>query len=151
MTIPAVDRAVTILRALIAEDWDQFERLHAAQRPEDRQAFAVVLGVTVVKAVTERFGASPEDRDIIDFVADARVRLVGPGALVPEDAERVIRSALGQGDLISDMDGKALGSAQTSLLFSLAHENEAAGDTAAKALAEGASEAASFLSQQGQQ
>ena len=43
---------------------------------------------------------------------------------MPENAERVIRAALGEDNLIKDMDGRARGAAQTFMLLALAHEND---------------------------
>jgi hypothetical protein len=145
MTTPAIDNSVAVLRALIAEDWDTFHRLHAAQDAEQRQAFAVVLAAAFVKSATQRFGEHPQSEDIIDFVSDARVRLVGPDAVVPENAERAIRAALGEADLIKDMDGRALGTAYTSVLFALAHENDTSAEMVTKALTEAAEEASGYL------
>ena len=48
----------------------------------------------------------------------------GPDAVVPENAERVIRAALGEDNLIKDMDGRPRGAAQTFMLLALAHEND---------------------------
>jgi hypothetical protein len=151
VTTPAIDNSVTVLRALLTEDMETFRRLHAAQDAEERRAFAVVLTVAFAKAALERFGEQPGADEIIGFVADARARMVGPEAVAPEDAERVIRAALGEDHLIDAMDGRAYGAAQTAMLFAIAHENGASADQVDRLLAEAAEEADAYFRRRARQ
>ena len=145
MTTSPIDNSVTVLHALLTEDMETFRRLHAAQNAEERRAFAVVLTAAFTTAALERFGEQPSPADIIGFVADARARVVGPEAVPPEDAERVIRAALGEDHLIDAMDGRAYGAAQTSMLFAITHENGASAERVGGLLAEAAEEAAAYF------
>ena len=62
---------------------------------------------------------------IIEFVADARARYPRTGEAVPaEDAEAVIRAALGEDDLVERLDGHAYGAAQTAMLFALTRDED---------------------------
>ena len=145
MTTPDIDNSVMVLRAMLTEDMDTFRRMHAAQNGDERRAFAVVLTAAFTKAAVERFGEHPGADEIISFVADARTRVNGPEAVAPEDAERVIRAALGEDHLLDATDGRAYGAAQTSMLFALTHENSASSEHIDGLLAEAAVEAAGYF------
>lgn len=145
MTTPAINNSVATLRALTTGDMEAFRRMYDAQDAGERKAFALVLTATFVNAVTARFGEHPSSEDIIDFVSDARTRLVGPDAMVPENAERVIRAALGEDDLIKDMDGRAYGGAQTAVVMALALENDASAGIVTKALDKAGEEVSGYL------
>jgi hypothetical protein len=120
VTSMKVTSAVAALRALLTEDLDAYRRLHAALDAGQRLAFAVVLTVAFDEAAVRRFGDDHTLADIIEFVADARARYPRTGEAVPaEDAETVIRAALGEDDLIDRLDGHAYGAAQTAMLFAL--------------------------------
>lgn len=145
MTSPAMDKSVAVLRALLTDDMDTFRTLHAAQDAEQRRAFAVLLSAAFLKAATERFTEHSSPEDIIEFVADARSRVIGPETVAPEDAEMIIRAALGEGHLIDDMDGRAYGAAQTAMLFAITHENDFAAERVPGLLAVAAEEAEDAL------
>jgi hypothetical protein len=120
VTSMEVTSAVAALRALLTEDLDAYRRLHAGLDAGQRLAFAVVLTVAFDEAAVRRFGGDHTLADIIEFVADARARYPRTGEAVPaEDAETVIRAALGEDDLIDRLDGHAYGAAQTAMLFAL--------------------------------
>lgn len=129
---------------------DTFRRLHAKQDQQEQRAYAALLTTAFVRAVTKRFAEHSSPNEIIDFVADARVRIVGPEAMVPEDAERVIRAALGEDDLINDMSGKAYGAAQVSVLFAITHENDSAADSIDVLLAQAADDTADYFHRRNQ-
>lgn len=112
---------------------------------EERRAFAVVLTLAFTEAAAERFGAHPSASDIVEFVTDASARVIGPWAVAPEDAERVIRAALGEDHLAAAMDGQAYGEAQTSMLFALTHEGDASAERVDGLLAEAAAEASAYF------
>jgi hypothetical protein len=87
----------------------------------------VVLTVAFNEAAICRFGEQHTPADIIEFVAEARARYLAIGETVPaEDAETVLRAALGEGDLTDSLDRYAFGAAQTTMLFALTSETEAA-------------------------
>jgi hypothetical protein len=104
-----------------------------------------VLTAAFTKAALERFSEQPSADEVIGFVADARARVVGPEAVAPEDAERVIRAALGEDHLIDAMDGRTYGAAQTSMLFAITHENGASAERVNGLLAEAAEKATAYF------
>lgn len=124
VTTPAVDSAVAELRAFLTGDMDTFQRLHDAQEADGRRAFAIVLTTACSKAVEKRFGEDPSTEDIIDFVSDARVRTIGPDTVPAEDAEKVLRAIPGKEDLLTVLNARARGAAQSAMLFALTHEND---------------------------
>jgi len=120
VTSMEVTSAIAALRALLTEDLDTYRRLHGVLDTGQRLAFAVVLTVAFDEAAVHRFGGDHTLAGIIEFVADARARYPRTGEAVPaEDAETVIRAALGEDDLIDRLDGHAYGAAQTAMLFAL--------------------------------
>lgn len=125
MSTPATENAVSELRAFLTGDMDTFQRLHDAQDADGRRAFAVVLMLAFSEAAKKQFGERPEPEKIIDFVAEARVGSIGPDTIPPENAERMIRGVLGEENLVSDMDARARGAAQTAMLYALTRSHDA--------------------------
>lgn len=125
MTSMEVTSAVAALRALLTEDLGTYRRLHAGLDAGQRRAFAVVLTAAFNEAAVRRFGDDHAPAGIIEFVADARARYPRTGEAVPaEDAEAVIRAALGEDDLVERLDGHAYGAAQTAMLFALTRDED---------------------------
>jgi hypothetical protein len=127
---------------------DTFHRLYAEQDPREHRAYAALLTTAFYRAASERFAQESSPAAIIEFVSEARARIVGPEAMVPEDAERVIRAALGEEHLIDDMDGKAYGRAQVSVLFAITHENDDAPKEIDVLLSSAADETAEYFRRQ---
>jgi hypothetical protein len=123
-TTPSIDSAVAELRAFLTLDMDLYRRLHDAQDADGRRAFTAVLTIAFTRAAERRFGEQPSPEDIINFVSDARARTVGPDSGSPEDAEKVLRGALGEEELLSDVDIRARAAAQNAMLFAITHEND---------------------------
>lgn len=121
MTTPALESAVAELRAFLTGDMDTFRRLHDAQDADGRRAFAIVQMLAFNKAAEKRFGEHPDTKEIIDFVAEARVSAIGPDTVPAEDAERMIRAVLGEDQLVADMDTRARGAAQTAMLYAMVY------------------------------
>lgn len=126
MTSPSVESAVAELRASLTGDMETFRRLHNAQDADGRRAVTAVLTFAFTKAAEKRFGGHPSPEDVIDFVADARARVVGPDGAPAEDAEKVIRGVLNEEHLLASMEPRAMAAAQMSMLFAMTHENEQA-------------------------
>jgi hypothetical protein len=125
VTNPDVTSAVAVLRALLTEDLDTYRRLHVGLDAGQRRAFAVALTIAFNEATVRQFGDDHTSASIIEFVADARARYPRTGEAVPaEDAETVIRAALGEDDLIDQLDGHAFGAAQTAMLFALTRDGD---------------------------
>jgi hypothetical protein len=146
MTSTDVSSAVAVLRALLTEDLDTYRRLHTGLGADQRHALAVVLTVAFNEAVTRRFGEGHTPADIIEFVAEARARYPRTGEAVPaEDAEAVIRAALGEDDLIDRLNGHAFGAAQTAMLFALTRDGETTSVIVDTLLASAAGQAEDYL------
>ncbi|HXL93518.1 MAG TPA: hypothetical protein VN969_31690 [Streptosporangiaceae bacterium] len=145
---PAIDTSIAALRALLTDDMDTFRQLHGQQNADERRAFAAVLTAAFNKAVADKFGAHASAPDVIEFVADAQARYVGPDATSAEDAELVIRAALGEDDLIDSMDAYTFGAAQTAILIALAHDDDFFAEDVKALLAMAERQARSFFERQ---
>jgi hypothetical protein len=118
-----IDRSIEVLRALLIQDFDVYRRLNSELDAEASKVFSAVLGATFVEAVTRRFGQEPDIPTIIEFVTEARATYAATGEVVPaQDAESMIRGALGEGHLLDSMDARRMGAAQTAMLFAIVHE-----------------------------
>lgn len=144
MTTPSIDSAVAELRAFLAADMDLHRRLSEAQDADGKRAFAAVLTIAFTRAAEKRFGKHPSPEDVINFVADARARTVGPSC-PPEDAEKVIRGFLGEEELLATVDIRARGAAQNAMLFAITHENDDAPGQIDGLLAQAAEEAETYF------
>lgn len=139
-----VDSSVAALRALLTEDFSTYKRLHAELDTDQRRVFAVVLSAAFNEAAVRQFGKHYTRADVIEFVADARARYAGE-PVGAEDAETVIRVALGEEHLLGKLNGYASGAAQTAMLFALTHESDASRDGVEALLADAVEQAAAYL------
>jgi hypothetical protein len=146
MTSMDVNSAVDTLRMLLTEDISTFRRLHSGLDAGQRQAFGVVLAVAFNEAAVARFGEQHAPADVIEFVAEARARYPTFDDVVSaEEAETVLRAALGEEDLLDTLSGYAFGAAQAAMLFALTHETGQARDTIEPLLASAAGQAEEYL------
>jgi hypothetical protein len=122
MTTPAIDKSARIIRAMLADDMDTFRPLHAGLDSDERRVFAALFGAAFYKAANDKFGKDYRAADVIEFVAEARTRYLGPETVSAEDAERVIRAVLGEEDLANDMSAYARGEAQTAMLIAIVRD-----------------------------
>ena len=126
MTDSDVDQSVAVIHALLTEDFGTYRRLNSELDRTANKSFAAVLGAAFVEASARRFGENPNVSDIVQFVAEARAAYSQTGELVEaEDAEYMIRAALGEDHLVDTMDGQAMGAAQTAMLFAIVRETSA--------------------------
>jgi len=131
---------------LLVKDIDTARRLRGELDFDGRRAYAVLLGTAFSRAVNRRFAEHPTKANIIEFVAEARVRYPRTGEMVgAEDAERVIRAALGEDHLIDTLDWRSVGAAQTAVLFALVHEDDDSPEQVDALLAGAAADAAAYL------
>jgi len=152
VTNAAIATAISTIRAFLTEDFTTYRRLHAQLDNDERGAFALVLAASFREAANRRFGEQHSQADIIEFVAKTRAEYTRTGeAVTAEDAEKVIRAALGEEDLIDTMDGHAYGAAQTAMLFALTHEDNASRDSIDGLLADASEQAAGFFRRRGSQ
>jgi hypothetical protein len=118
-----IDKSVAVLRALLTEDFDVYRRLNTELEAGASKVFAAVLGATFVEAATRRFGEKPDIAAVIEFVTEMRAVYSRTGEVVSaQDAENMIRGALGEDRLLDNMDARTMGAAQTAMLFAIAHE-----------------------------
>lgn len=124
-----VDGSVDVVRALLQGDFDTYQRLHSELDPSQRPAFSVVLTAAFHEAAVRRFGDNGDLAEIVAFVADARARYPRTAQAVrAEDAEKLIRAALGEDHLLQELTGQVKGAAQTALLFALIQESDVSHD-----------------------
>lgn len=146
MTDVDLDKPSKVLRALLLQDFATYRRLDAELGSASNPAFSVLLGMAFMNAVERHFGENASPADVINFVAEIRARLETASQLVSaEDAERVIRAALGEDQLLSEMDGRAIGGAQTAMLFALVQEDAPSPDAVDALLGKASEEAAGYF------
>jgi hypothetical protein len=144
--------AVSVIRALLTADFSTYQRLHAELDASQRRALSILLSVAFNKAAVQHFGDNHTTAEIIEFVAEARAAYPTVGqAVPPEDAESVIRAALGEDHLIDAMDGYAFGAAQTAILVALVRSDSTSDQDVDRFLAAAADQADGYLRQRGLQ
>ncbi len=146
MTNTELDTSVAALRAFLIKDIDTARHLRGELDADGRRAYAVLLGTAFSRAVNRRFAEYHTKANIIEFVAEARARYTRTGETVgAEDAERVIRAALGEDHLIDTLDWRSIGAAQTAVLFALVHEDDGSPEEVDALLAGAAADTAAYL------
>jgi hypothetical protein len=103
--MPVTDEVVAPLRAQLARDYDEHQRLFARLDPAaQRSGYRALGSAAFVVAVQRRFGAEANRSDVIEFVGSARARGSEVADQVdPEIAERVIM-AFYTGQSLDDID-----------------------------------------------
>ena len=149
MTTPAIDKSARIIRAMLADDMDKFRPLHAGLDSDERRVFAALFGAAFYKAANDKFGKDYSTADVIEFVAEARTRYLGPETVSAEDAERVIEAVLGEEDLANDMSAYARGEAQTAMLIALVRDAGLSAEEIDALLDVAAQQARSYFERQG--
>jgi hypothetical protein len=140
--------AVSVIRALLTADFTAYQRLLAGLDAGQRRALSVLLSVAFNDAAIQHFGDNHTTAEIVEFVAEARATYPTVGqAVSAEDAESVIRAALGEDDLIDAMDGYAFGAAQTAVLVALVRANATSAQDVDRFLDGAADQADTYLRQ----
>lgn len=106
MPVPA--EQVATLRAYLAGDFEEYERLYEQlDRDAARATYLALIEAACFEAIDRRFaGKDTTIADVIHFVADARARFDEVrDELDPRVAERIIRAVLDD-DPIDDLDDK---------------------------------------------
>jgi hypothetical protein len=103
------DEHVAALRAHLAGDYDECDRLCALFGSVDAQGFNGLLAAAFIASVHRRFGGQRSTADIVRFVAAVRTRFVDEAAdeIDPSSAERLIKVALGAALYDEDLDDTA--------------------------------------------
>jgi|EndMetStandDraft_8_1072994.scaffolds.fasta_scaffold158341_2 hypothetical protein len=97
--MPVTDEQVATLRAHLAGDAEEYQRLwKRLDRDAAKVGYMALLAAAFFEAVDRRFAKDGTVADVIEFVAGVRARL-GDNAdeIDPDVAERLIRDALGDG------------------------------------------------------
>jgi hypothetical protein len=120
MTVPVTDDQVATLRAHLAGDFDEHDRLHAQLDPVAASTgYSALISAAFVEAVERRFTKSSPASDVIEFVGGLRERSDRLAEEIdPRIAERMIR-AVYTDEEIDDIDDRASFSTQFLLLTGL--------------------------------
>lgn len=103
--VVVTDEQVAALRAYLTDDQDEYERLiERVEQAGNLRGYSALFGSAFFDAVNRRFAPTWTIADIIRFVANVRAKYIeDPDQLDPQHAERLIRTALGDGS-IDDLD-----------------------------------------------
>ncbi|MCW2860722.1 MAG: hypothetical protein JWP48_2430 [Actinoallomurus sp.] len=123
--MPVTDESIATLRALLAGESNEYERLYAQLDPiAKRTAYLALIDVAFFKAVHRRFGAGRTASEVIEFVGDVRGRSDKLEEQVdPRVAERLIGAALGDVS-IDDIDDKVRFSTELMVLAVLISDEQ---------------------------
>jgi hypothetical protein len=136
---------------MLADDMDTFRPLHAGLDSDERRVFAALFGAAFYKAANDKFGKDYRAADVIEFVAEARSRYLGPETVSAEDSERVIKAVLGEEDLANDMSAYARGEAQTAMLIAIVRDAGLSAGEVDALLDVAAQQVQSYFERQGRQ
>jgi hypothetical protein len=119
------DEQVATLRAYLAGDFDEYERLNEQLDPEvDGVGYGALIAAGFFEAVDRRFAKGGTRVSVIEYVADVRSRSDRLSDQIdPQVAERLIMHSLGEGS-IDDLDDKIVVHTQLLLLISLIGDEE---------------------------
>ncbi|MQA27571.1 MAG: hypothetical protein GEU94_19400 [Micromonosporaceae bacterium] len=115
-----------LVRSLVLEDFKRFDkRLRDLEAAQDRDGFGEFVGSCFYLAVTRRFGAEHSIVDIIRFVANTRMVYDLTGSDIdPSATERLIRTGLGEDNLLANVDPRVIPTIQIILIHKLLSEEE---------------------------
>jgi hypothetical protein len=118
--MPVTDEQVAPLRAQLAGDREEHQRLFSLLDPADKRTGYRVLGsAAFVIAVQRRFGPRADRADVIEFVGNVRATAPEVANKVdPQIAERVIMGVF-TGESINDIDPRVSWENQMILMASI--------------------------------
>ncbi|HZB32802.1 MAG TPA: hypothetical protein VE465_21770 [Streptosporangiaceae bacterium] len=118
------DEQVAALRAYLVDDEEESDRLIGyLEQSGGLDGFSALFGSAFFDAVNRRFAPTWSVAEVVRFVATVRAHhLADPNDLDPLNAERLIRTALGDGS-VDDLDDE-IRAAQMILLPVLIHEEQ---------------------------
>lgn len=119
------DEQAATLRAYLAGDFDEYERLNEQLDPEvDGAGYGALIAAGFFEAVDRRFAKGGTRADVIEYVADIRSRSERLTDQVdPQVAERLIMHSLGEGS-IDDLGDKIVVHTQLIILIALIGDEE---------------------------
>ena len=111
------DLAVATLRALLADEIEQYKRLlRQISTDGDKRAYAILIAAAFFRAANKRSEEGATRSDMIEFVADVRSRSEqARDDIDPRTAERSIQAVVSDAD-ISDLDARDVRRHQVLLL-----------------------------------
>jgi hypothetical protein len=121
--VPVTDEQVATLRAYLAGDFEEHERLRGQLEPDaDRDGWGALIAAGCLVAADRRFANAPDD--IVGYVGSVRARSDElADEINPHVAERLLRySATGEGS-IADIDAQTQLATQFVFLASLVHDS----------------------------
>lgn len=93
-----------LIRALAKRDWEAVDGLLEELRKKEWAGATQVIGAAFVLAVHRRFRRGQDLRDISNFVAETRSRYEGGNELPALAMEGLVRAALGEVDLMDEIN-----------------------------------------------
>jgi hypothetical protein len=121
--MPVTDVQVATLRALLAHEWDEHQRLvDRLSDYESKRGYSLLLTGAFFEAVEHRFRGKPRS-EMIKWVADLRARVDSGDHIDPSIAERLILWVFGKGE-IDDLDSKLVQGHQILLTGFLIEERQ---------------------------
>lgn len=123
MSVPISDDLVAALRAQLAGDAEEHERLWShVDQAEVQATYAALVEGAFFAAVDRRFGKSSTASDVVEFVGDLRSRSEHiEDSLDPAVAERLIMAVMGEGSL-DNIDNTTRFRTEGVLLAALVHD-----------------------------
>ena len=110
---------VATLRAYLAGDFDEYNRLYERLDPEAaRTGYVALIDAAFFKAVDRRFAKDGTHTDVVEYVADVRARSDRLSEIDPTAAERLMRAVLGDGS-VDDLDDETRFGTEIILLAAL--------------------------------
>jgi hypothetical protein len=115
--VAVTDDQVSVLRAMLANDFDLHERLGAQlDKANGWAGYPALVAAAFFEAANRRFGESYERADVVQFVAAARAQFDATGGEIhPAVAERLILSAL-EDEALDGLDEGVVAQLQVVLL-----------------------------------
>jgi hypothetical protein len=113
-----------MLRAMAEGDFERQEEIsHALRASGGLDGYGEIIGAAFFIAIHLQFQERYSPEDVISLVARTRVRVDRTGDILdPRAAERIVRSALGEGGLLADVPAKTIVEAQMAICSYLAAE-----------------------------
>ncbi|MFY1635295.1 hypothetical protein ACN27F_18810 [Solwaraspora sp. WMMB335] len=113
-----------LIRAMARQDWGSVDRHLAELNRLGWAGGSQTIGAAFAIAVNRRFGSSDDPRAVASFVADTRRRYEQGEQFSALAMEGMIRAALGEPDLIDDIDAETAFSMQIAVLGTLLQDRE---------------------------
>ncbi|WP_344954328.1 hypothetical protein [Actinomadura miaoliensis] len=142
------DQEVAVLRAHLARDFEEYERLWPQlDRGAAARGYTALIAAAFFEAVDRRFSGQLNKADVVEYVGEVRARFDEQGTEIdPLAAEVMIRAALGD-EVDADLDDETVISTQLFVLTALVLDEELDGAALDEFLAEARKTADHWLSQ----